>query len=178
MLNTIEQLNIDWLKSNCARLYYFGLGFIQLKINDRYRLHFYSPELPAITEDPHDHRYNFTSYVLKGEIINSLFEEIAGSSFVKRNESCNPNIVAPSETTTCALRKISDERITAGGWYDMDHEAVHMVRARDCITLLDRGDYKKQYAHVFTAPNVLPTCPFSKKVPEHELWDMIRAMLV
>lgn len=38
-------LDINYLKSNNKRLYYFGLGFIQLVLNKHERLHFYSKDI-------------------------------------------------------------------------------------------------------------------------------------
>lgn len=36
-------MNIDWLKANSTMIHYFGLGFIQVKLGDLDRVHFYLP---------------------------------------------------------------------------------------------------------------------------------------
>lgn len=51
-----------------------GLGFIQLKIGERNRIHVWHPDLPRrkcyIDSDVHNHRFAFRSTVLKGTQIN------------------------------------------------------------------------------------------------------------
>lgn len=52
-----KYLDIDYLKSLENKPYYFGLGFIQLKINKSQRIHFWHSELikTAGDEEIHDH---------------------------------------------------------------------------------------------------------------------------
>jgi hypothetical protein len=58
-----------------SRPIWFGLGFIQLKLNDVERVHFWCPEIPSPErEEIHDHRYNFTSTVLAGMLHFELYE--------------------------------------------------------------------------------------------------------
>ncbi len=85
-------------------IHYFGLGFIQLKINFETRMHFYSPELPQITsnEDVHNHRYDFESCVLKGELEQELFHVINGDTHLREQESCQAGVHTESTPTPCA----------------------------------------------------------------------------
>src|SRR5271170_5939334 len=101
MITSIKDIDLKALKKNHARLYYFGLGFIQLKINEWERLHFYSAKLPPITEDIHNHRYGFLSRILKGKLGNHVFDisDVANpdGKHLLVNESCNPEIKASKE---------------------------------------------------------------------------------
>ena len=50
---------------------YFGLGFIQCKINQHERVHIYHPDLMPIVnieEEIHNHRYDFESTILMGKL--------------------------------------------------------------------------------------------------------------
>ena len=67
-------LNIDQLIKNYYKIHFFGLGFIQVKVSDSTRYHFYHKDLPAFTDHPHNHRYNFTSTCLKGRLKHNLYE--------------------------------------------------------------------------------------------------------
>ena len=173
--------DIDWLKQNHERLYYFGLGFIQLKINDTYRLHFYSPELPPIVEDIHNHRYDFVSTVIKGQITNHVYAVLAHPDMVEthimRNESCNPDIDAPQSEAPCSIKLISSSTIFQGGSYEMKEHMFHRVEANYCVTLLRRGPYTKEFAQVITPADKTPVCPFSQKIPEPRLWEIIERSL-
>lgn len=172
-----KNIDIQFLKDNHVRLYYFGLGFIQLKIDETYRLHFYSSELPPITEDIHNHRYGFQSRILKGSLTNYLYSIADGSDFIMTNESCNPDIEAPSEKRLCDAALAGKVTYEAGKQYYMDHGDFHRVEADNCVTLLVRTDYKKGFAQVVTPANKESVCPFSKQIPEERLWKIIEKMI-
>lgn len=182
MIHTIGDINLESLKKNHARLYYFGLGFIQLKINELERLHFYSPKLPAITEDPHNHRYGFLSRILKGKLTNHLFsiadiEDPCKAPYVLVNETCNPDIKAPSKKTYVEMSENRIETYEAGQSYVMTPSMYHRVEAQDCITYLVRTHYTSECASVALFRGKDPVCPFSKKIPEEELWSIMKEMV-
>ena len=57
--------------------HYFGLGFIQCKINQYERIHVYHPDLMPIVnieEEVHNHRYDFESKILMGKIKNKKYQ--------------------------------------------------------------------------------------------------------
>lgn len=179
MFSRISQINLSELRKNYARLYYFGLGFIQLKIDETWRLHFYSPSLPSITEDIHNHRYDFTSRILKGTFTNRLYQVIddAAGSYLKTNESCNPDISAPSLNVSCEALPYEESIYSTGHRYTMQHDQFHTVEGESCITLLERGPYKKEFAQVVVPRDKPSVCPFSKKVEDEELWKLMEQML-
>jgi len=177
LFNLLKDFNLEELRSNHARIYYFGLGFIQLKLNEEYRLHFYTPELPAFTDDVHNHRYHFFSKILSGYITNNLYEVVPGDSHIMNNESCNADIKAPKLERPCSVILMSSKTYYAGDLYYMPEDKFHTVQATECITLLKRSEYTKEYAQVITPVGRPSICPFSKKIPEDDLWDIIREML-
>lgn len=178
MFASLNDIDINWLKNNHTRLYYFGLGFIQLKIDEIWRLHFYTQDLPAITEDIHNHRYDFESKTLKGVITNCYYKVIEGDTHVIQNESCNPDIDAPALNKPCAVELDTVSFFQAGDVNKMTHDQFHVVYVRDeCITLLKRSDYKKEFAQVIVSKETESICPFSKEVPQDELWGIIERMI-
>lgn len=182
MFQEISEIDIDELKKEHERLYYFGLGFIQLKLNDHWRLHFYARELPPITEDIHNHRYNFTSRILAGSITNFTYTvdtvvDEANATHVMVNESCNPEVKAPAESTLCKVEIEKASTYFTDQSYRMDYRIFHRVEATDCITALSRTPYRQNFAQVVTPIGSPSICPFSKTVPEAHLWEIIEAML-
>ena len=177
MFKSLKEIDFDWLKSNHTRIYFFGLGFIQVKINEEYRLHFYIPDLPAFVDHPHNHRYDFESTILKGEIINNIFEEVCGEDFIIQEDSCSEGFI-PSETPRKASFNLkSSITYKEGDKYRMYHETFHTVSANNCITLLKRSEYKKELADVSYPANQEKVCPFMNKLPESWLWDQIEKAL-
>lgn len=177
MFKSVKDIDIDALRKNHVRFYYFGLGFIQLKLDEKWRLHFYNSKLPGITEDVHNHRYDFTSRILLGEITNYRYDVFKGDTHVINNESCNADIKAPRLEEPCHIEVETAYRYRPGSFYNMKDTSFHRVKADYCITLLERTPRMKEFAQVITPKGQAPVCPFSKKVPEEEMWAIIEEML-
>jgi len=182
MILNLDDLDLQTLKNQKIRLYYFGLGFIQLKLNETERLHFYSSKLPPITEDIHGHRYGFLSRILKGQLTNYYHEiynigEPNGTHWMV-SESCNPEIKTPENNKTPCTEMLFDVMTYyPGESYVMTPHMYHRVEAQDCITYLIRTHKAGNFAQVIISQDKIPICPFSKKIPEPELWDIIAEMI-
>jgi len=176
---TIDRLKTDWLKKNTQMIHYFGLGFIQVKLTNEYRMHFYSPDLPPIIddEDIHNHRYNFNSTILKGQLTQDLFVQIPGDKYILEDESCQEGCSAGTEPILCDFKLISSCDMAAKSEYFLHHDTFHRVKTESCITMLSRSEYKKQFAQVARLKGSPKICPFSQKIEESELWQIIDVML-
>jgi len=170
-------LDLPTLQTNHTRLYYFGLGFIQLKIDEQYRVHFYSPKIPPIVDDIHNHRYDFESTILMGTLTNTLWGVKEGDTHIRRSESCNPDIKSEKIEKKCAVEFISKTIYTAGQTYKMSESEFHQVSANNCITFLKRGPMLKKCADIIAPKDTQPVCPFSRRVQEENLWVIIKEML-
>jgi hypothetical protein len=185
-------LKYEYLRSLNPFIHYFGLGFVQIKLNPEERVHFYTKKLPAIVslEDVHNHRYDFTSYILKGVLYQELwnFDEIP--SYAASHEM-NPETCRESDTTKAhptyygSISKTLDSYLVAGSSYTLDSHQFHRVKATgDCVTLVRRigfadgkTGYTNDYADVIRLKGSKPVCPFSLKIPEEELWKTVKEML-
>lgn len=167
-------LDIDYLKANNQRLYYFGLGFIQLVLNKNERIHFYNRELTVTNEEIHNHRYNFTSYILKGTFLNTKYQLIKGDDYILKNESCNKNIKVNDININVSVKKEETKIYTLNDSYDMFYNEFHTVAAVDnTITYLNRGDIIMDNAQVLYPKNSNVVCPFETKISDNDLWDLI-----
>jgi hypothetical protein len=173
-----KYLNIDWLKANHQLIHYFGLGFIQLKIDDSTRMHFYTPKLPPIVaeEDVHSHRYDFFSQVLKGFLNQSIFNVIEGDSHLRELESCKEDVKSEVSPSLCALKLCSEHKYLKGSAYFISTDTFHRVSAEG-ITLLKRSEVKKNFAEVIRPVNGNKICPFSAKVEKSRLWEIVECMI-
>ena len=158
--------------------HWFGLGFIQLKLTENTRIHFWLPWLKGKErEEIHNHRYNFVSRVLAG----SLHKEIY---------AVTPNDFGDHElfTTTCApgkegevttfvpvsCSKIAEFDIAAPGTYFFAHDQFHTTEGTDfAITYLEREPKVKSDAMVVKVNGAPITCPFANPLPVDVLWEHI-----
>lgn len=167
--------NIDYLKANNQRLYYFGLGFIQLVLNKYERVHFYNTNLIATNDEIHNHRYNFESTVLKGELENKKWNLISGNDYILTNESCNKDKELTNKISIeVGVDIIESKTIWFDESYNMFYNEFHSVSYnRNTITYLKRGDIITDYAQVIYKKDSIPTCPFSTVYNDHKLWELI-----
>ena len=173
-------LNIDELRSYDVDPHYFGLGFIQLKIKEHERVHFYHNSLPVIAEEPHDHRYSFRSTVLQGTFFQTLytFERCSDGGYYKHYESCTADKEAPKNVIRGHLNNVAETEHVADTTYNISADTFHTISTQDnCITHLRRNVPHKEFASVIRVPNSEPVCPFSKPIPVKECWELIEDML-
>lgn len=179
-----DKLNVGWLKSNAQVIHYFGLGFIQIKLPCSSRMHFYNGSLPSImpVEEVHNHKYSFTSYILKGTLKHYVYgvedDPRARSKFVREAETCGsgsiPHWYCPRPVN---YGEVYHAEYTAGSSYCVHHDVFHRVKSNWAITYLELGGYEKPYAEVIRDRYADKVCPFSKTIPEPELWKIVGDMI-
>lgn len=176
------KIDLKFLKENCKMIHSFGLGFIQIKLNDTQRVHVYTPKVKITThpEEVHDHRYDFTSEIIKGSLTNEIFQIVQGDDFVLTEENCSPNKNAKMvpKKTPCGVKLISSATMETGSKYFMDKDTLHRVETNRCITFLTRESTLKDFAKVIYPKNVELSCPFSVNKPEDELWKIVEEELL
>lgn len=179
-------LNIDELRKNCHVLHFFGLGFLQLKLKNGSRLHFYTPKYQqtSLDDDLHNHRQNFSSTILKGVFYQEIYEieklssydeaQRRGHSHWMIQESCKEGQKGPTPTWPIIPTKVYQKYYSEGDSYYLNHESFHTVKASEgCITHLVRSRTMKEFADVCFPVGTKPVCPFSVKISESELWDEV-----
>lgn len=173
-------LDIDYLKANCQKIHFFGLGFIQLKLNDKERLHYYVPELPNIQpmEEVHNHRYDFTSTLLLGKLEQRIFSVTpGGNTMVCRPVSCDPTKKAPDLEFPVQVTGIYRHTLKAWDSYRISHEAYHTVDAKEAtITHVVRGPYITAFANVVRSKYSPELCPFRETIQESVLWEWVQRL--
>ena len=173
--------SIDQLRS-IGKPAFFGLGFIQLKVDQTYRYHFYHDSLTPIVpdEEVHDHRYNFKSHVLQGTFTQYIFELVPNpnGAFEIQNVDCQGPTDQEFEKTYGNLKLLNQSTYTAGSSYWINGDVFHTVFAKNhAITLLEREEVKKPYARVARPVGVETVCPFSLPIKVSRCWELIEDML-
>ena len=167
--------------------YWFGLGFIQLKLSDTERIHFWHPSVPyPEREEIHNHRYDFTSRVLAGQIVHETF--LVMNAF-KDNEdatheifktTCMPGVEGVvEEVTPCDLRPTGIYKMSAGSVYQFPYTMFHTTKdTKFAITHLIRVLPKTlEYASVVKLRGAETVCPFEAKMPTDVCWEHIASAI-
>lgn len=168
------QLRTDWLRAHATTAHYFGLGFVQVKLDDRRRVHFYHPDVPAFVEEPHDHRYGFVSRVLRGSLVNRVFRLVPGDSHEVSYESCRQGGPETPPGFRSGLEQVGEFAVHEGSGYHVHPEAFHTVHPETpTVTFLERELPSKEFARVVRPAGAPAVCPFSRPMPEDEVWRIV-----
>lgn len=183
MASKYELANIDWIKKNHQKIHYFGLGFIQVKLSDTERLHFYTDELPKTVqqEEIHNHRYNFVSKILFGEMLHYIYEvdENPNGEYLLTKESCNEDNKLNDPGISVNIEQVFMTKYKTSQKYYINHNTFHNVSCEDgTITHLKRTAYQKDFADVIHRKDKPTVCPFSIKVDEKDLFDIVARNLL
>lgn len=175
-------ITIDWLKKNVEKIHYFGLGFIQAKISNFERIHFYTNALTQTVEpeEIHNHRYDFVSRIYKGEFVQQIYDvnKSVNGQYLLTQESCDENNKLDFPKEPVDIKQLYEKTYYEDESYFMNHNTFHTVSAKEnTITLLTRTDYKKEYADIVYHNSKTLTCPFSVKVSEDDLYNLIETIL-
>jgi hypothetical protein len=179
----VNYLDIDWLRANHTMIHYFGLGFIQVKLGESERVHLYIPGLDPIVseEDIHDHRYHFDSLIMAGSLSQDLFtvEAVDQGTHAMDEVSCEEGEEPRRVADSLAVQLMSGHTYAQGSSYSIRHDQFHRVRTHPdgCATLVRRSGYMKPRARVVKPIGAAAICPFSRKIPEGELWGIVAGFL-
>lgn len=177
-------IDVDKIKSEAKSIHFFGLGFIQVKISESKRYHFYDLTLPnTISEEEiHNHRYHFTSLILKGKLKNDIYVlDFSGRGFELSEVDCKPvdgRVLDLSNKKECSVKLIMSNIHKENEFYFMNHKEFHTVSAEHgTVTLLDRGPYKKELAEVVIPKGQGQVCPFTHVYQEEFLWERVKDLV-
>lgn len=180
-----------WLRATGAVPHYFGLGFIQLKLESErspvfgtdIRMHFWVPALSPITEaeEVHNHRYDFFSTVVAGSLVHETwqFESHPSGQTEIVEVSCKPGVPADPEPLGRGTPHLTGRyTLATGSSYFFPHTGFHRtITTQSAVTLLERGPIRSQNALVLRPIGAASVCPFSKTVDTDALWALIAEAL-
>lgn len=176
---------INFLKKHCQKIHFFGLGFIQIKISESHRWHFYSFVLPAYVEHPHNHRYAFKSTIYRGTFSQVIYAPDLHSENPTHElweVSCKEGEASRRVYGDwgCRPKPLFQTNLTAGDSYAIDKDTYHTFEALELgegITIVERGPPVKATANVLQPIGEPLICPFSQKYEEEYLWSIVEDML-
>jgi hypothetical protein len=170
---------LQWFKEAALQAHYFGLGFIQIKVSESERWHFYTDALPGVVgeEEVHNHRYPFISQVMSGELRSDIWLEERGNTHELYNVSCKPG-ETQELVRQCSIRHAMQVGLTRGGSYWLDLNTFHQVSSNHAITRLTRATSEhRTRAQVIRLLGRPAVCPFSSSLSVEELWPVVERSL-
>lgn len=188
-LPTLDELRAK-AKAYGTEPFWFGLGFVQLKLSDTERMHFWYPDIPCPErEEIHNHRYDFSSTVLAGQLrhevyhldkVRSLTTAVQEQDWEIFETNCAPNKEGTVETVTpCSVTRMGVFDLVAGSTYEFPHTSFHTTEGtKFAITHLTRVLPKPlEFASVVKLRGAATVCPFKEKLPTDLCWQHIAEAL-
>lgn len=119
---------------------FFDLGFIECKISDKERIHFYHPELKIpvnALDNVRNHRYDFVGKVLRGHLQNKIYNFFDGkhNTHYKLSELFT-NDIKNGKKNLGYLNLFSDLNHQVNETYAMHNMYFNKIEANFCITQL------------------------------------------
>lgn len=166
-----------------------GLGFIQVKLGGKQRMHVWHPDLPRRLcfehSAIHDHRFSFTSRVLVGEMINVIYSDLQESpthiAYLHEGERSARGNRGWDEDYRCSLEETGRETVEAGRLYNMPAYVFHKtVPGGDgrVATLMTKTWEGTKGAHSLCEIGVTPDADFDRKcLHPRSLWEIVTEVL-
>lgn len=182
-------LDVEALRALGVVPHYFGLGFIQIKLDEHWRLHAWVPDWPVIPgaeSELHDHRYPFVSQVLQGALEHRLVipgpihEWPAPGDLELVQVSCQPDQTAPPvRIGYAAPQPLAQFLALAGTRYELHPDVFHVATpVGPTLTLVRREAPQRPFARVLRPTGTASVCPFTLNPGADACWDRLATLLV
>jgi hypothetical protein len=161
-----------------------GNGFIQLDLSPTARLHVWGhKDIPKQKTDTpiHNHRFSFTSFVLRGTMMSQMYEVELGRThrcYTAKVRKDQDTVLEPTHELV-TMRPTGLHVVTAGHFYPMIAGEIHesIVQELTVTVILKSGPTLAQGGPtptVYVPIDVTPDNTFDRySVPPSDLWKII-----
>ena len=162
------KISFEYIKANYKSIKNFGLGFIQIKMNNGLLFNVYKDKLPKFENisSPHNHQSDFMSTVLYGFIHERVYDVTNGDKPAFCGCGSDTDITETYEYHQIDLRMYQE-----GTTYLRTHNEFHSVTAdNNTITMIT------EFGDVLTHAIVIgrKTHEVIPQIPEEELLEMVK----
>ena len=171
-------IKIDELRALGGKPHYMGLGVVKYMFRKDRAYHFYSELAPAIVEDIHEHRFGFTSKVIKGIMKNYIYDvdgqDPKSTLQVERGE-CHAGAERVIEVPNANIIELCTFTTVEGESYHIAYNTLHRVESitPKVITLLAKEPRVQNNPRFVTDAANPSVCAFSQPKSEKECWEII-----
>jgi len=163
-----------------------GLGFLQVKLPNKQRIHVWHPDLPRRScfqhSSVHDHRFGFVSRVLVGTQINQFYRAVPGDgiepthhAYLHEGDRTRFGNRPWIKDFSLRLEPSGEEQvITVGQEYHVSPYIYHATRSEGIVvTLLTKTSEHTNGSHSLCEVGIEPDVDFDRKQwPEESLWEI------
>lgn len=158
------------LKDHALSIKEFGLGFIQIKLDEAISLNVYTDKVKKFINynSPHNHQRNFKSYILNGLLLERIYDVSLNENGQSAFCGCGDidDVINEKYEVSSGHQMIYNK----GDVYRRDKELYHTVEASDgTITLIVKDMSSKHNALVIGEKSVNLNYIFT----ENQLWDIV-----
>lgn len=174
-------ITVDWLKENDGYPHYSGLGAIKCRLKYNRAYHFYSDHSPTLVNRIHDHRFGFTSTIIKGKLENTIYE-IDGQNpesilQVERGEckrGAEQKIIMPNAN----VKKLVSFTTGIGESYHIEYDTLHQINQMTpaVITYLMKEPVSQLEPRLVIDTSIPRVCSWPPKT-QKECWEIIEYTL-
>lgn len=179
-MNPEEDDLIEVLQRHNLKPRWFGLGFIQVKVDEKLRYHFWHPELVATVppEEIHDHRYAYHSRIIRGKMDQRFygyeFDEGEDAIYELVSVSCDSEKPGPiGFPRSVIVYDRASVSLVEGSDYYLPCGVFHTISAELCVTAMVRSPVQKRLARVIRPFGTPHVCPFAEEMPEDKMWKLM-----
>jgi len=179
---TIDKLR-DLSRSYGSKPHYNGIGMIRLRVGETQAYLFYSDRSEPFVNDIHNHRYSFSSFIVKGILRTDVYKFTKSDKYTDLNvvrrywDNTKPEILAANIN----LYKVYTFDAIEGDTYNIDYRVFHHVTKQTpklitCMTTQPEPWPVK--ANQFIESKSNPSEPIdAKTMPIGECWEAIEYTL-
>lgn len=164
-----------------------GLGMLRLRLDERHRLHVWSPDhrVPDVTAI-HDHPWNLISHVISGEIENILYTVVdeehdanviaRAEDYIEQPIKCGPRGCTMGESHRVKLAEYDRVTFLAGQDYSQHYFEIHETRpsigAVSLIETITPPHVDKDVANVYFKPGAFWVSAEPRPATEYEITEI------
>lgn len=176
-------ITIDQLRALNGRPHYMGLGCVKYVFRQSSQAyHFYSDKAEILVEDIHEHRFGFTSKVIKGELKNYIYDvhssDPESTLQVERGE-CKPGAERIVEVANANVVELCTFVTSPGQTYSLHQTTLHRIECvtPKVITVINREPMTELMPRFIIDTANPSVCAFSEPKSVKECWEIIEYTL-
>lgn len=175
-------ITVDDLRKMGGYPHYLGLGVIKCRVGADESYHFYSDRAEVLVNQIHDHRFGFTSTILKGVLKNTIYiidgQDPDSVLQVERGE-CKKEADREILVANANMKELINFTSCVGESYYIAYDTLHQIEVvtPTLVTHLKKEPFS-QIAPRFVVDTSMPrVCAMSKPKTQDECWEIIEYTL-
>lgn len=167
-------LTVETLKNKAISIKEFGIGFIQIKLDNIQYINLYTDKVPLFSNSnaPHNHQEDFISRILSGAIVETMYDVFEGENGQSAFCGCGNTDSIITEKYSYIVKSInihSQDEI----YYRAKEDFHSVIASENTITLVTKVNPDNNHDAIIIANK----SEYNTKHTKEELWSIVEQML-